>query len=285
VKTKIVTVTPSMAQEWLEKNVDNRPIRHKTVEGMAQAIRRGEWVLSHQGIAFGKSGNLVDGQHRLSAIVEAGRAVPMMVTWDVDDGAFQVTDLGLRRSVSDIMSIPLGLAAVARVLAVVEDRALRTSLTPQYLAPFVRATERPYAAMNAFCAMTSKTWSSSSVRAAAIIRMLDGADENYILMTYHALCHLDYDSMPPIAKALMRQKERGTLSTSNFDMFVRCLKVFNPAEASQRTIQIVSNAPLLAYAREVIAREIHGQKKAPAAKASGAKKTVNVKPNYTAASA
>lgn len=281
-KTKIVTVTPEMARDWLGKNFGNRKLRERTVDGLAEAIQRGEWVLSHQGISFGKSGNLLDGQHRLSAIERSGRSVQLMVSWDVDDDAFRVLDIGLKRGVADILAIQLGHAAVARFLAVVEDKTLRTSITPQYLLPFVRATEAPYFALNSFCTMTSKTWSSSAVRSAAIVRLLDGADENYVLMTYHALNHLDYDSMPPIAKAVMRQKERGTLNTGNSDMFVRCLKVFNPAEASQRTIQIVSNSSLMQYARDVIAREVHGQKKSPSAKAGGDRRSVKTPANRTA---
>jgi hypothetical protein len=206
----------------------------------------------------------------------------MLVTRDAPDESFKVTDIGIKRFASDILSISTGHAAVARFLAVVEDKAQRSSITPQYLAPFVRAVEEPYAALTGFCSMTSKTWASAAVRSAAILRLLDGADDNYVLMTYHSLIHLDYDAMPQIAKAILRQKERGTFHAANTEMFVRCLKVFNPAEASQRTIQVSSTATLMQYARDVIAREVHGQKKAPAAKASGAKKVVNVSRNSTA---
>jgi hypothetical protein len=59
-KTEVVNVTPTKAKEWLERNVDNRRLRENTVSGLADSIRRGEWILSHQGIAFGKSGKLLD---------------------------------------------------------------------------------------------------------------------------------------------------------------------------------------------------------------------------------
>ena len=72
-KTEVVLVTPLLAKKWLERNTDNRDIRPSVVTGLAESITRGEWVLSHQGIAFAKSGRLLDGQHRLLAIVEANR--------------------------------------------------------------------------------------------------------------------------------------------------------------------------------------------------------------------
>lgn len=274
-KSEIVTITPSKAKEWLARNVEhNRPMRAGVVTGLADSIRRGEWKLSHQGIAFGKSGKLIDGQHRLSAIVEANLAVPCVVWRDLDDDAFDVLDIGLKRGASDILGVHFSYAATARFLAVIEDKATRASITPQYLVPFIRAIEEPYTKLVEFCSATSKTWSSAAVRAAAVVRLLDGADENYVLMNYYALVHLDFESMSPIAQTLVRQKERGTFHAANTEMFVRCLKVFDPAQAASRSIQISSTSTWLEYAREVIAREIRGQKKAPAAKASGAKKTV-----------
>jgi hypothetical protein len=54
------------------------PLSKRTVRDFAEAMRRGDWRLTHQGIAFDASGALVDGQHRLAAIVEAD--VPVEIT-------------------------------------------------------------------------------------------------------------------------------------------------------------------------------------------------------------
>lgn len=283
-KTEVVLMTPQKAQALMSKNaVFNRELRPSTVSGLADAIRRGEWVVSHQGIAVSKSGVVLDGQHRLCAIVQADMAVPILVTTGVEDDAFKVIDIGLKRSNADVLNVSQHLAACARFLAVVEDKTSRASITPQYLVPFIKAIEDPLGRLLAFCPSTTRAWSAAAVRAAAVLRIMDGADENYVLMTYHSLVHLEYEDMPPIAQALVRQRERGTIHSANNEMFLRCLKVFNPAEAQMRTIQVSSTATLMDYAREVIAMEIRGQKKAPTAKAAGAKKPVKTGLKSTAA--
>jgi hypothetical protein len=102
-QTTLMEVTPALAAEWLTKNGKNRPLGKRRVSLLAAAIRRGEWKVTHQGIAFGSDGLLTDGQHRLAAIVDAGIPVTMLVSRDVD--AFDAIDIGRPRSASDILGI------------------------------------------------------------------------------------------------------------------------------------------------------------------------------------
>ena len=80
-QSQIMEVTPSLAAEWLKSNNFNRNISHPTVARYASDMCNGKWKLTHQGIAFDGQGVLVDGQHRLSAVIKSGVTVPMMVTW------------------------------------------------------------------------------------------------------------------------------------------------------------------------------------------------------------
>ena len=83
--TKVTTITPEMAREWLKKNMhNNRPVLKATVHNYARQMRCGTWNLTHQGIAFDQNGELVDGQHRLSAIIEANVPVKMNVTYGLN---------------------------------------------------------------------------------------------------------------------------------------------------------------------------------------------------------
>lgn len=102
-QSAVETVTPEQAAEWLEDNYDkNRPLRHSWVEQLASRMRAGNWKLTHQGIAFDGSGKLIDGQHRLWAIVEYGQPVQMQVSRGVDRDSFGVLDQHRVRSVSDL---------------------------------------------------------------------------------------------------------------------------------------------------------------------------------------
>jgi hypothetical protein len=64
------------------------------VRSLAEAMRRGDWIVTHQGIAFDIHGVLVDGQHRLAAVVEAEVPVEMTVFTDVEPDTFDVLDTG-----------------------------------------------------------------------------------------------------------------------------------------------------------------------------------------------
>ena len=117
-RTEVVTITPEMAAEWLAKNISNRPLRMSTVEHYASQISRGKWQRTHQGICFDRHGNLIDGQHRLHAIVMAGVSAVIMVTWldsDVATMSYMV-DHGAKRSVSDILQVDRRQMEICRLI-------------------------------------------------------------------------------------------------------------------------------------------------------------------------
>ncbi|HEY2198297.1 MAG TPA: hypothetical protein VGH69_11480 [Mycobacterium sp.] len=98
-------VTPVKAAEMLAANTANRPLSRSTVRGFAEAMRRGDWLVTHQGVAFDTRGVLVDGQHRLAAVVEADVAVEMTVFTDVEADTFDVLDTGKKRTAADVLAI------------------------------------------------------------------------------------------------------------------------------------------------------------------------------------
>ncbi|GGL27088.1 hypothetical protein [Planomonospora parontospora] len=103
--SKVTLVTPELAQEWLNKNDQNRPMSRQFVATLAKAIERGEWQVTHQGIAFSENGSLIDGQHRLAAVVKANMPVEVLVTWNVAQTAFTVMDTGRKRTGRDVLSL------------------------------------------------------------------------------------------------------------------------------------------------------------------------------------
>jgi len=127
VRSRVVTITPARAAELLAANSTNRPVSKAVVRGFAEAMRRGEWMVTHQGIAFDTRGVLVDGQHRLAAIIEADRPVELTVFTEVGEGTFDVLDIGKRRSAADVLAIEgekssTMLAAMVRTVWLYENR-------------------------------------------------------------------------------------------------------------------------------------------------------------------
>ena len=94
-------ITPEMARTWLLVNGSNRTIRARHVDMLAREIRDGRWQLTHQGIAFDIDGAIIDGQHRLSAIVAADSPVEMMIAYNVPRNAIGGVDAGANRSFMD----------------------------------------------------------------------------------------------------------------------------------------------------------------------------------------
>lgn len=103
-KYQTLFVTPEQAEEWLARNAGfQRKLRESVVDKYARDMTNGEWQLTHQGIAFDADGKLIDGQHRLAAIVSAGVPVKMLVVMDSPSAAYDHLDLGYGRTACDVL--------------------------------------------------------------------------------------------------------------------------------------------------------------------------------------
>jgi hypothetical protein len=104
--TETLYIDPEQAAFFLSKNTHkNRTVNSAWVNTLASMMTRGAFQLSPQGIAIDVDGNLIDGQHRLLAIIESGIAVPMRVTFNCEPNTFETLDVGKKRSVRDVAII------------------------------------------------------------------------------------------------------------------------------------------------------------------------------------
>ena len=101
----LTTVTPQMASDWLASAHPNRPISRRRVRTIARAITAGLWQVNGQTIVLCPEFRLLDGRHRLSAIVEARRSVQTLVAFGIEPTCFKTMDQGGKRSGSDILAI------------------------------------------------------------------------------------------------------------------------------------------------------------------------------------
>ncbi len=101
-----MTITPDVALKWLETtNTRNRPVCQNHVNTLARDMKSGQWQPSHEGIAFDNHGVLLDGQHRLWAIVESQTPLETLVFYNVPKESILVINDGRRRTVVDRLKL------------------------------------------------------------------------------------------------------------------------------------------------------------------------------------
>jgi len=100
-----VNITPEMAGHMLAYNGKNRPVSSAKVKRLATKMADGKWIFTHQGLGFSYEGYLIDGQHRLAAIMASGVTCEFIVTYGLDPGAFEHIDTEGGRSASDLLAI------------------------------------------------------------------------------------------------------------------------------------------------------------------------------------
>lgn len=102
---RVEIITPDIAKEYLKFNAVNRPLNKKTVDFYAKQMRNKEWKLNGEAICFLRGGALGNGQHRLSAIIQAKIPVKMLVIRNCEEDSFITYDSGRNRTVADIFSL------------------------------------------------------------------------------------------------------------------------------------------------------------------------------------
>jgi len=100
--TDVVKVTPAQAAKWLAmSNTHNRAIRESKVALYARDMSSGAWKFNGDTVRFAADGTLLDGQHRLHAIVRSGVTVPFVVVRGLDIDAQDTMDIGAHRALRD----------------------------------------------------------------------------------------------------------------------------------------------------------------------------------------
>ena len=104
-KTEVRTITPVVATEMLKKNLNNRRLSDKHVNFLAQEMRSGNWLFDGQPLRFDENNILIDGQHRLNAIIKSQTSQNILIITGLKKESFKVMDTGKNRNASDVLSI------------------------------------------------------------------------------------------------------------------------------------------------------------------------------------
>ena len=103
---EVVTMTPQWASQLLGQSAQkNRKFKRKHLERLTHTIQSGNWYITAQGIALDSEDNILDGQHRLAAVVKAEKPIQIMLGRNLDPKIFNVVDTGATRTAGDVLDI------------------------------------------------------------------------------------------------------------------------------------------------------------------------------------
>ena len=113
--SRTVLVTPEIALEWLKRNDKNRTFTRGNARALAAEMQRGYWKENGESIVFDTNGVLIDGQHRLQAVLNSGHEYRGPVITGIQAAARPTVDTGTKRTASH--NLQMASEANATVLA------------------------------------------------------------------------------------------------------------------------------------------------------------------------
>ncbi|MBQ1734513.1 MAG: hypothetical protein II038_06495 [Lachnospiraceae bacterium] len=116
-KCQIMDITPEIAKKMLEHNPRNRRIKVEKLAEIKECMAAGRFAFTNASIGFDTDGNLIDGQHRLTAIAETGISMRMVVVFGANQSPY--LDRGARRTLADNLTISNGKNYNANMIAAI----------------------------------------------------------------------------------------------------------------------------------------------------------------------
>ncbi|MDH2424814.1 hypothetical protein [Sphaerisporangium sp. TRM90804] len=141
---ELVWVTPDTAHEWLYRNNGNRSLRGEVVDKIGRDLKNGRFMENGDAVRFSADGNLLDGQHRLHAMVKSATPAWLLVVSNLPATARDTVDDGTKRTMADRFQFH-GEASATTLAATVRKALLwELSLKPQ-IGRFTASTPEAFA--------------------------------------------------------------------------------------------------------------------------------------------
>lgn len=99
--TSLEQISPEIATRYLATSKGNRRIHPGRVEAYVRDMQMHRWYIGET-IKFDNGGGLIDGHHRLNAVIAYGSSVPMLVTRGLPPESIMGIDLGQSRNIAQI---------------------------------------------------------------------------------------------------------------------------------------------------------------------------------------
>lgn len=101
----LAEITPEVATTMLSKKNTNRSIRLTQLNRIKRALVNQRWQINGETIIFDHDGRLLEGQHRLQAVIDAQETVWTLIVHGIDRDRFKTMGQGSKRTAGDILGI------------------------------------------------------------------------------------------------------------------------------------------------------------------------------------
>lgn len=102
----VAHIEPAVAKAILRAANDrNRPLNKGATNNVKHEIDTGEFELTGDTLKISKRGRLIDGQHRLSGCVAAGKGIQTHIVFGLPDTVFDILDRQRTRTAADVLSV------------------------------------------------------------------------------------------------------------------------------------------------------------------------------------
>jgi len=260
------TITVDQAQRFWENNQHNRDFRPSHGQHLARQMKLGRWKASPEPIVITESGKLVNGQHRLWAIVKTGLAQEFTIIVIPDSefkDIFSVIDQGAVRSHKDILGVD------NRVLMPITFLLRASGMkkpTPEDIVPFldsrlgfilINMTSRKVNSKiwrhNCFRAATAIAITSHTIHQAEAFKVLDRLESKNITEWPHLFSQL-YMQLTESQMPLITSGR-----SFHNDWFIRSMYAWSHVNSDTKTIRITKD--FVGDARTAALQVLHSIKK------------------------
>jgi hypothetical protein len=74
-RTEVREINPTIAKEMLKRNFNNRKLNETHIRNLSNQMKLNNWLFDGTPLKFDKYGRLLDGQHRLNAVIESNKQI------------------------------------------------------------------------------------------------------------------------------------------------------------------------------------------------------------------
>ncbi len=253
VRSDVFTITPKVAEFMLNLNwPNNRPLMDAVVDRYAAAMSHGHWKLNGESLIMSSDGNMIDGQHRLWAVVSSGAPVRTMITFGVDSNTFDTINSGRARSISYLAKMPPATAAALNFILKLAFGAPES--TAQNLQAMAKVYKDEAEGLIKLQSRNVPVLRQAPIIAAGTLWAKAGFSD-YVRDMYSNILTLDSGSLPPIGKSFLHQcvdSSTGGRKLAGTDLFVRAFKAFDCQQAAVRRLQYKDGQQTIEQARGMI---------------------------------